>query len=127
MYVFVFQAQDCSVYAWGINTMGQCGLGHAHSPIVTPQKITLLDGVPIHQVSISSTFYEQLFGMLVPKAQRLFAHLGSSRVEAVRKTLMKLTPDFGRNITFNGLDHASVRQVILCTKLHEFYFVEMQL
>jgi alpha-tubulin suppressor-like RCC1 family protein len=44
------QAQDCSVYAWGLNTMGQCGLGNAHSPIVSPQKILALDGIPIHQV-----------------------------------------------------------------------------
>jgi alpha-tubulin suppressor-like RCC1 family protein len=38
------------VYAWGLNTMGQCGLGNAHSPIVSPQKILALDGIPIHQV-----------------------------------------------------------------------------
>ena len=31
--------QDCTVYAWGLNNMGQCGLGHANSPICTPQKI----------------------------------------------------------------------------------------
>ena len=51
----LLQAQDCSVFAWGINTMGQCGLGHSHSPIVTPQKISLLDGVPVHQISAGTS------------------------------------------------------------------------
>jgi len=53
--IFLLQAQDCSVFAWGINTMGQCGLGHSHSPIVTPQKISLLDGVPVHQISAGTS------------------------------------------------------------------------
>ena len=47
-------AQDCSVYSWGLNSMGQCGLGH-NSPVVTPQRISTLDGIPIHQISAGTS------------------------------------------------------------------------
>ena len=47
-------AQDCSVYSWGLNSMGQCGLGH-NSPVVTPQRIICLDGIPIHQISAGTS------------------------------------------------------------------------
>ncbi len=54
---------------------------------------------PYHQVSISSTFYEQLLCVYVPKAQKdtdhltvFFTHLGSESRKAVTKRLMKLTP-----------------------------------
>jgi hypothetical protein len=52
---------------------------------------------PFHQVSISSTFYEQLLHMQIPKVQKgtddftfFFAYLGSACVKAAPKTLMKL-------------------------------------
>ena len=49
-------AQDSSVYAWGLNSMGQCGLGHVNSPIVRPAKVKAsLDGVPIHQISAGTS------------------------------------------------------------------------
>jgi len=47
--------------------------------------------------SISSTFYEQLLGLQIPKAQKrqsscqFFAHLGSAHTKAARRKLMKLT------------------------------------
>jgi len=51
-------------------------------------------------VSISSTFYKQLLGVQIPKAQKdiydltvTFAHFGSSCIKAACKRLMKLTPD----------------------------------
>ena len=47
-------SQDCSVYAWGVNKVGQCGLGHTgvcHSP----QKVKALEGVHIHQVSAGTS------------------------------------------------------------------------
>ena len=44
-------SQDCSVYAWGVNKVGQCGLGHTNTPIVTPQKLKALEGKHIHQIS----------------------------------------------------------------------------
>uniref|UniRef100_A0A0L8HTX3 HECT-type E3 ubiquitin transferase n=1 Tax=Octopus bimaculoides TaxID=37653 RepID=A0A0L8HTX3_OCTBM len=43
------------VYAWGNNTMGQCGQGHAHSPISKPKKVIGLDGVSIHQISAGTS------------------------------------------------------------------------
>ncbi len=51
-------------------------------------------------VSISPTFYEQLLHSQIPKAekiqlshQHLFMLLGSVRVKAVHRTLMKLSPE----------------------------------
>jgi hypothetical protein len=56
------------------------------------------------QVSISPTFYEQLLCSQIPKAQKkllnltvFIALLGSVRVKAARRTLVKLTP--GINFT----------------------------
>ena len=48
-------SQDCTVYAWGMNSMGHCGLGHTNSPICSPQKVKALDGVPIHQISAGTS------------------------------------------------------------------------
>jgi len=48
--------------------------------------------------SISPRFYAQLLGTQIPKAQKvishqyLFALLGSARIKAVHKMLVKLTP-----------------------------------
>ncbi len=51
--------------------------------------------------SISSTFYVQLLRLQIPKALKdtydltvFFTLLGSTSVKAVRRTLMKLTPDY---------------------------------
>ena len=46
--------QDCRVYAWGLNNMGQCGLGH-NAPVTVPQKIKALEGYPIHQISAGTS------------------------------------------------------------------------
>ena len=49
-------SQECVVYAWGVNTMGQCGQGHVNSPIVRPVKVKMsLDGVPVHQISAGTS------------------------------------------------------------------------
>ncbi len=49
--------QDCQVYAWGVNSMGQCGQGHIHTPIVRPAKIkfSLDGGLQIHQISAGTS------------------------------------------------------------------------
>ena len=49
-------SQECVVYAWGVNTMGQCAQGHVNSPIVRPVKVKMsLDGVPVHQISAGTS------------------------------------------------------------------------
>lgn len=48
-------SHDCTVYAWGLNNMGQCGLGHLNSPICTPQRVEALEGIPIHQISAGTS------------------------------------------------------------------------
>nr|QHB15577.1 putative E3 ubiquitin-protein ligase HERC1 [Bemisia tabaci] len=44
-------SHNCDVYAWGNNSMGQCGQGHSTSPVVRPRKVIGLDGVRTHQIS----------------------------------------------------------------------------
>lgn len=39
------------VFAWGTNTMGQCGLGHTNNPITVPVKVMGLSSVRIRQIS----------------------------------------------------------------------------
>ena len=41
------------LYAWGNNSMGQCGLGHCQSPVTQPRRISAaqLENVVIHQIS----------------------------------------------------------------------------
>ena len=41
---------DLHVYAWGNNSMGQCGQGHCNTPVVKPAKVVGLDGIPVHQI-----------------------------------------------------------------------------
>lgn len=48
-------SHDNTVYAWGNNTMGQCGQGHTQSPITRPRKVTGLGKVPIHQISAGTS------------------------------------------------------------------------
>ena len=48
-------SQDCTVYAWGFNNMGQCGNGNMNLPICPPQKISALEGVLIHQISAGTS------------------------------------------------------------------------
>nr|XP_022329995.1 probable E3 ubiquitin-protein ligase HERC1 isoform X2 [Crassostrea virginica] len=46
---------ESEVYAWGNNAMGQCGQGHAQSPITRPKRVIGLEGVKIHQVSAGTS------------------------------------------------------------------------
>lgn len=46
---------ESEVYAWGNNAMGQCGQGHAQSPITRPKRVIGLDGVSVHQVSAGTS------------------------------------------------------------------------
>ena len=65
-------AQDCSVYSWGLNSMGQCGQGH-NSVVYTPQKITSLDGIPIHQIS-AGTSHSMAWTTLPPDRSTITWH-----------------------------------------------------
>lgn len=45
-----------NVYAWGTNTMGQCGQGLVTGVVRKPQKICEFSGVPIRQISAGLNF-----------------------------------------------------------------------
>ncbi|XP_063233987.1 probable E3 ubiquitin-protein ligase HERC1 isoform X2 [Bacillus rossius redtenbacheri] len=48
-------AQDGDVYAWGNNSMGQCGQGHSTSPVTRPRRVLGLAGAHINQVSAGTS------------------------------------------------------------------------
>ena len=39
------------MYAWGTNSMGQCGQGHNNGSVMLPQKVKGLEGVRVQQIS----------------------------------------------------------------------------
>ena len=43
------------VYAWGTNSMGQCGQGHNNGSITTPSKVHGLDGIQVQQISAGTS------------------------------------------------------------------------
>ncbi len=43
------------VYAWGTNSMGQCGQGHNNGSITTPTKVQGLEGVQVQQISAGTS------------------------------------------------------------------------
>ncbi|XP_045564463.1 probable E3 ubiquitin-protein ligase HERC1 isoform X7 [Salmo salar] len=48
-------SHDNEVYAWGNNSMGQCGQGNSTGPITKPKKVVGLDGVVIQQISAGTS------------------------------------------------------------------------
>ena len=46
---------DNEVFAWGNNAMGQCGQGHAQSPVTKPRKVIGLEGAQIQQISAGTS------------------------------------------------------------------------
>ncbi|RUS88143.1 hypothetical protein EGW08_004105, partial [Elysia chlorotica] len=48
-------SHDNEVFAWGNNAMGQCGQGHAQSPITKPRKVIGLEGAQIQQISAGTS------------------------------------------------------------------------
>lgn len=51
----LFAILDNEVYAWGNNSMGQCGQGNSTGPITKPKKVSGLDGVSIQQISAGTS------------------------------------------------------------------------
>ncbi|XP_059169765.1 probable E3 ubiquitin-protein ligase HERC1 isoform X3 [Physella acuta] len=48
-------SHDNEVFAWGNNAMGQCGQGHAQSPVTRPRKVIGLEGAHIQQISAGTS------------------------------------------------------------------------
>ncbi|XP_042364650.1 probable E3 ubiquitin-protein ligase HERC1 isoform X3 [Plectropomus leopardus] len=59
------------VYAWGNNTMGQCGQGHTSTPITKPKKVLGLEGVSIQQITAGTS--HSLAWTAVPTDRQLVA------------------------------------------------------
>ena len=87
--------QDCSVYSWGLNSMGQCGLGH-NSPVYTPQKISSLDGIPIHQIS-AGTSHSMAWTTLPPERSTIPWHkpFCVDNSPDTFKTIINILKEFG--------------------------------
>ncbi|XP_078812489.1 putative E3 ubiquitin-protein ligase HERC1 isoform X5 [Oryzias latipes] len=64
-------SHENEVYAWGNNTMGQCGQGHTSTPITRPKKVLGLEGVSIQQITAGTS--HSLAWTAVPSDRQLVA------------------------------------------------------
>ncbi|XP_028317880.1 probable E3 ubiquitin-protein ligase HERC1 [Gouania willdenowi] len=64
-------SHENEVYAWGNNTMGQCGQGHTSTPITKPKKVLGLEGVSIQQITAGTS--HSLAWTAVPSDRHLVA------------------------------------------------------
>lgn len=71
---------DNEVYAWGNNSMGQCGQGNSTGPITKPKKVIGLDGVAIQQIS-AGTSHSLAWTALPRDRLAAFISLHTSRCE----------------------------------------------
>jgi E3 ubiquitin-protein ligase HERC1 len=70
---------DSEVFAWGNNSMGQCGQGHSASPITRPRRVLGLEGVPVNQISAGTSHC--VFWTAVPSDRYVIAASFSVRAE----------------------------------------------
>ncbi|XP_057674688.1 probable E3 ubiquitin-protein ligase HERC1 isoform X1 [Corythoichthys intestinalis] len=64
-------SHENEVYAWGNNTMGQCGQGHTSTPVSKPKKVLGLEGVSIQQITAGTS--HSLAWTAVPTDRQLVA------------------------------------------------------
>ncbi|KAF5301595.1 hypothetical protein FQR65_LT08900 [Abscondita terminalis] len=64
---------ECEVFAWGTNAMGQCGQGHTNSPITKPLKVLGLGGVNVRQIS-AGTSHSIVWTSLPTESQQITRH-----------------------------------------------------
>ncbi|XP_014842886.1 PREDICTED: probable E3 ubiquitin-protein ligase HERC1 isoform X1 [Poecilia mexicana] len=64
-------SHENEVYAWGNNTMGQCGQGHTSTPITKPRKVLGLEGISIQQITAGTS--HSLAWTAVPSDRQLVA------------------------------------------------------
>ncbi|XP_054612956.1 probable E3 ubiquitin-protein ligase HERC1 isoform X1 [Dunckerocampus dactyliophorus] len=64
-------SHENEVYAWGNNTMGQCGQGHTSTPVTKPKKVLGLEGVSIQQITAGTS--HSLAWTAVPTDRQLVA------------------------------------------------------
>jgi len=62
---------DSEVFAWGNNSMGQCGQGHSTSPITRPRRVLGLEGVPVNQISAGTS--HSVFWTALPSDRCVYA------------------------------------------------------
>ncbi|KAK9884642.1 hypothetical protein WA026_007479 [Henosepilachna vigintioctopunctata] len=115
---------DCEVYSWGSNSMGQCGQGHASTPISRPVKIIGLDGIKIRQIS-AGTSHSIAWTSVPTESTQVIRHkpfcldLHENTFELFKKFLEKYTDTFNYDkppLPFKtSADH--YRFVLLCLKL----------
>jgi len=73
---------DSEVFAWGSNSMGQCGQGHSTSPITRPQRVLGLEGVPVNQISAGTS--HSVFWTALPSDRLVIATSLSVKVEDIQ-------------------------------------------
>ncbi|XP_019763936.2 probable E3 ubiquitin-protein ligase HERC1 isoform X1 [Dendroctonus ponderosae] len=91
--------EDHQVFAWGTNTMGQCGQGHTASPITRPLKVLGLDRARVRQIS-AGTSHSIAWTMLPSEKQHIAGHktfcldLHENTFKYIKVFLQKYAADF---------------------------------
>lgn len=73
--------------------MGQCGQGHAQSPITRPKKVIGLEGVSVHQISAGTS---HSFAWTTLPSERYYTSVGNNSQSIVRD-LLKLSDKDSEN------------------------------
>ncbi|KAK7862054.1 hypothetical protein R5R35_011478 [Gryllus longicercus] len=115
---------DCEVFAWGNNSMGQCGQGHSTSPVHRPHRVLGLTGVPIHQISAGTS--HSVFWTALPIDRQVVSwhrpfcvDLQEGTFSLLRAFLEKYCSGFGQDACPPPFPHPDDhhRFVSLCLKL----------
>lgn len=88
---------DNEVYAWGNNSMGQCGQGNSTGPITKPKKVVGLDGVAIQQISAGTS--HSLAWTALPRDRSVTSRVNNTDFRAGK---IDNNPDFAGNINMGG-------------------------
>ncbi|XP_029920656.1 probable E3 ubiquitin-protein ligase HERC1 isoform X2 [Myripristis murdjan] len=117
-------SHENEVYAWGNNTMGQCGQGHTSTPVTKPKKVIGLEGVSIQQITAGTS--HSLAWTAVPTDRQLVAwhrpfcvDLEESTFTYLRNFLERYCDDIGNDMPpppfVSKREHHQF--ILLCMKL----------
>ncbi|KAE8748468.1 hypothetical protein FOCC_FOCC004763 [Frankliniella occidentalis] len=90
---------DCQVFAWGNNSMGQCRQGHSTTPLSRPRRVVGLEGVSVRQMS-AGTSHSVVWTALptdrpvLPWHRPFCADLQESTFSTLKNFLEKFGKDF---------------------------------
>ncbi|XP_037548156.1 probable E3 ubiquitin-protein ligase HERC1 [Nematolebias whitei] len=112
-------SHENEVYAWGNNTMGQCGQGHTSTPITKPKKVLGLEGVSIQQITAGTS--HSLAWTAVPTDRQLVAWHRPFCVDLEESTFSYLRNFLERYC--DGISNDTPPAPFLCKRDHHHFLL----